>query len=94
MVLQSRGCVDGDLDSAEHKADLSPFTLLEPPPKPGNTGRKQGHPDESVCQHAEGIESEFRVRGTKKSWEVEGKSAKQGAGRVLTFMWDTERSVL
>ena len=32
MVLQSRGCVDRGRDSTEHKADLSPFTLLQPPP--------------------------------------------------------------
>lgn len=43
------------------------FHLLPTSPKPGNTGRKQGHPDESVFQRAEGIESGFRVRG-KKNW--------------------------
>lgn len=32
MELQSRGCVDRGRDSAEHKADLSPFTRLQPSP--------------------------------------------------------------
>lgn len=57
-------------DSAEHKADLSPFTLPQPPPK--NTGRKQGRPDEGVCQRAGGIENGFRARRKKGKRTVGG----------------------
>lgn len=45
------------------------FHLSPPFNLPKNTGRKQGHPDESVCQHAEGIENMFITwggRGGKK----------------------------
>lgn len=52
----------------QHRAQGRPFTFHPPPtsPKPGNTGRKQGRPDESVCQRTEGIESGFRASGEKK----------------------------
>ena len=65
MLLQSRGCVDRGSDSTKHKLDLSPFTPASTSPKCGNTGRKQGRPDESVCQHTCGTESRFRVRRKK-----------------------------
>lgn len=78
MVLQSRGCVDRAWDSTKHKADLSPLTPLQPPPKPGNTGRKQGRPDESVCQHAEGIEIGFGAMGRgKNNWGGKKKTGKR-----------------
>lgn len=69
----------------QRRATGRPFTFHPPPtsPKPGNTGRKQGRPDESVCQRAEGIESGFR--GEKKEQGRE-ESAKGGTAKVLTFV--------
>lgn len=66
-------------DSAEHKADLSPFTLPQPPPK--NTGRKQGRPDEGVCQRTGGIENGFRAR-RKKGKRTWGWGAEKSAKKV------------
>lgn len=59
------------------------FPLSPPFNLPKNTGRKQGRPDEIVCQRAEGIRNGFRVRG-KKAMRRE-KSAKREEARVLTF---------
>lgn len=71
----------------QHRAQGWPFPFHPSPtsPKTGNTGRKQGHPDESVCQRAEGIESGFRAGGGKKELRRE-KSAKGRTVRVLTFV--------
>lgn len=77
MVLQSRGCVDRGRDSTKHKADLSPFTLHQPPPQWKTPGRKQGHLDENVCQHARGIENGFRTRGKGETAEMGGGSKRR-----------------
>lgn len=76
----------------QHWAQGWPFPFHLPPtsPKPGNTGRKQGRPDESVCQHVEGIESGFRVR-RKKRTEEEEFSKGRNSGECWHLCEDIER---
>lgn len=72
------------LTEAETAPSTRPTFHLSPPFNlPKNTGRKQGRPDEIVCQRAEGIGNGFRARGGK---EMGRESAKGGKARVLTFV--------
>lgn len=68
------------LTEAETAPSTRPTFHLSPPFNlPKNTGRKQGRPDEIVCQRAEGIENGFRARGGGKKWGGnQQKEEKQG----------------
>lgn len=77
------------MTEAETTPSTRPTFHLSPPFNlPKNTGRKQGRPDESVCQRAEGIENGFRARekGKKTKETRRENSAKGGTARVLTFV--------
>ncbi len=84
MVLQSRGCVDRARDSTEHKADLSPFTPIQPPPNL-ETQEESKVTQMRVSVSAQGELKAGSEQGEKKELGKE-KSAKGGTARVLTFV--------